>query len=268
MILVDKEIRVFLHNGSLSDANGQTAIYGGTDSRVTNIGYDLGVNGFVVGGRAEDTAELAPGASVFVESAERVYFDHHTCGRVQLKNSRIRMGLTLDAPLYQPGHDTKIFFRLTNLSESTITLTRGELYATLIFEQLHDAPDAPYNGTFQNETDYKGLAGYDAYNAQIKAIEKKRLDLQTIEKNIYTNVVTILTVFIAVFSLINLNLSLAENAATALDFLTYNFSLLGAVSFLVILLHELLQKHEKKFHLLWLIPSICFAAVIGLAFLI
>ena len=262
MFLVDKEIRVFLSNGTLQQKTDQTSIYDGSDTSITNIGYDLVSAGFVSGTKLVDSYDLHPGSSVFVESVERIFFDFVTCGIVQLKNSRIRMGLTLDAPVYQPGHETKIYFRLTNLSEHTITLTSGEKYACLLFQQLHDTPDAPYSGTFQGETSYKGLGDYDVYKSQMRAVEQKKMDLQSMEKNIYTNVITILTIFIAVFSLINLNLSLAEGAVSAAHFIVYNFSLLGAVSFLVLLLHELLQKHEKRFHLLWILPVVCFLIVI------
>ena len=262
MFLVDKEIKVFLSNGTIPDNRTQTAIYGGSDACVTNIGYDLRASGFVSGDTTVTSYDLTPGSSVFVESEECIYFDHFTCGIVQLKNSRIRMGLTLDAPIYQPGHNTKIYIRLTNLSEKTITLSAGEKYATMLFGQLHDRPDAPYNGVFQDESSYIGLNGYDTYKAQMKAVDRKKLDLQSVEKNIYANVITILTVFIAIFSLINMNLSLAEDAVGGMHFLVYNFSLLGAVSFLVILLHELLQKHDKRFHLLWIIPAFCFLAVL------
>lgn len=109
MLLVDQEIQIFLRNGTLPD-QGQTAIYNGVPECVTNIGYDLRAKSFARAGHEEDSCELQPGESVFVTSEEIVKFDHHTVGKLALKNSRIRMGLTMDAPVYQPGHKTVVFF--------------------------------------------------------------------------------------------------------------------------------------------------------------
>jgi hypothetical protein len=200
---------------------------------------------------------------VFVESVETVHFDNSTCGIVNIKNSRLRLGLSAEAPVYQPGHKTKIYFRITNLSDQTILLAAGEEYAYIMFEQLIRVPDKTYEGTFQNEFKYTGLANYESmYAEQQRAVKKKLTDLKELEKSIYGNVITIITVFIAVFSLLNINVNLAQNGKTAADFLMYNSSTLGAVSFLAVLLDELLHRKEKRGHWLWIIPFVCFAAVI------
>lgn len=170
MILVDHEIAVFLRNAQITANTEQTAVFDGSTDYITNIGYDLRANGFIVNGECVPEYELLPGASVFVESVETVRFDNSTCGIVNIKNSRIRMGLSVESPVYQPGHQTRIYFRLTNLSDKTVMLEQGALYAFLMFEQLSGTPNKPYAGTFQNEQQYKGLAGYESYyEAQTKA---------------------------------------------------------------------------------------------------
>lgn len=262
MILVDKELRTFLLNGD-TGAPGKTAIFGGDESCITNIGYDLRANAFYRDGKRADACELAPGESVFVESCEIVQFDTVTVGRVFLKNSRIRMGLTLDAPVYQPGHKTRIYFRMTNVSSDSLHISVGDKYAMLLFEQLHDAPDAPYSGTYQDEFDFKGLGEYKSqYLSQIQSLHGKVKDIHDIEKSIYGNVITILTIFVTIFTILNVNIELARAAATVSAFLNFNLAVLGGVSFLSLFLSELSGREKKWSRALWLIPIVCFAAIL------
>ena len=264
MILVDKDIEVFVTNGSI-DGCSQTAIKGGRQESVTNIGYDLTTRGFPRAGKMVESVKLNPGESTFVESLEIVAFDNTTVGRPVLKNSRIRMGLTMDAPTYQPGHETRIYFRLTNVSNDLLELSAGEKYVTLIFEQLEQTPNNPYNGTFQDEFDYKGLADYkSSYMDQIQSIDGKVKDLENIEKNIYINVLSILSIFVAVFTLLNVNISLSKASASVVDFLIFNLSTIGSISALALLLGNMLWK--KKAHGgLWTLPAACFILLIIIA---
>ena len=155
MLLIDREIRTFLSNGEIPEINlteaTQTTVFNGSKDGITNIGYDLRAYNFYKNELREEQCELKPGDSVFVESIESVHFDNSTIGKLTLKNSRIRMGFTMDAPVYQPGHTTKIFFRLTNVSNEVLQLVRGEKYVMLMFEQLDKEPDEPYTGAFSNE---------------------------------------------------------------------------------------------------------------------
>ena len=269
MLIVDHDINVFVTNGQLSkpetNTSGQTSIHYGDMESVTNIGYDLRASGFAKGSKMESSYELLPGESVFVASKEVIHFDNNTVGRVYLKNSRIRMGLTLDAPIYQPGHTTAIYFRLTNVSNNAILLNADEKYALLTFEQLDSAPEHPYSGTFQKEFKFSGLADYSsAYADQIKSLDGKIETIKDMEKNIYGNVITILTIFIAVFSIININIELARDAASMVSFCAYNLATLGAISFLTILMHELFSKTTDCKRKLWWIPIICFFVLISL----
>ncbi len=271
MILTDNDIKVFVENGRKNLADGsQTAILDGDDECVTNIGYDLRASGFVAEGKEKPEYELNPGETVFMKSVERVAFDNVTCGQVHTKNSRIRMGLTSEAPLYQPGHTTNIFVRLTNISDKVISLKAGAKYVMLSFEQLDKAPEHPYNGAFQNEDAYKDLAGYSSmYSEQMKKIENKQKDLASLERSIYANVVTILTIFIAIFSIINVNVSLAGSGVYKMTFLLMNSSVLGAVSLLAVLMDEIIHHgDEKRSHWLWVVPAFFIAVVAVLCFVV
>lgn len=267
MIYVDNIIRTFLVNGDVLETE-QTAIFGGDESCITNIGYDLRANAFYTDGQKLDAYQLEPGDSVIAESMEIIHFDRDTCGMVNIKNSRLRMGLLIDSPVYQPGHTTRIYFRITNLSNDTVNLSSGDSYTMLMFEQLTQTPDHPYTGTFSDEFSFRGLAGYrDVYDSQIKKIERRHRDLKSMEKGIYANVITIITVFVAIFSLLNINFGLADKSADAPAVLVYNLSTLGAVSFLSVLLHQLLGTGSRRTAWLWLIPVLCFAAVAVFCFL-
>lgn len=261
MIYVDNIIRSFLVNGDVRETE-QTAIFGGDESCITNIGYDLRANAFYADGQKLDAYQLEPGDSVIAESTEIIHFDRDTCGMVNIKNSRLRMGLLIDSPVYQPGHTTRIYFRITNLSNDAVSLVSGDKYVMLLFEQLSQTPDHPYTGTFTDEFSFRGLAGYsDVYGEQVKRVERKRRDLKSMEKSIYANVITIITVFIAIFSLLNINFGLADQSADAASVLVYNLSTLGAVSFLSVLLHQLLGTGTRRSLWLWIVPIVCFAAV-------
>jgi len=265
MVLVDNEIKTFLINGTIEETD-QTYIKDGDNSCITNIGYDLRAEYFVKDKSIQaEEYELLPGESIFVQTREFVHFDTLTMGRITLKNSRLRSGLSLDAPVYQPGHTTKIFFRLSNMSNKSFTLKKDEKYAMLIFEQLHSEPDTPYDGTYNMETQFSHLAGYSSeYADQIKSLDGKIKDIHDVEKSIYGNVITILSVFVAVFTLLNVNITLVSQAAGVISFLTFNLVTLGSISFLTLFLTSLLVEQKKWSKGLWTIPLSCFVIVMAL----
>lgn len=77
-----------------------------------------------------------------------------------LRNSRIRQGLHLDAPLYLPGHETIVYYRVTNFSGRAITLKEGDGIAAITFEELPEPVDSPYSGGFQKEMKFSGMGKY------------------------------------------------------------------------------------------------------------
>lgn len=252
MVIVDHEIADRVKRDGLIDSFDESCL--------TNVGYDLRAKRFYVSSKAEESVTLHPNESAFVESVEVVSMPTDMLGRVALKNSRIRQGLSMDAPVYQPGHKTRIYFRLTNVSADSIVLYPDERYATILFETLSGEPDRPYDGAFRDEFDYRGLGDYkDIYKRQIREIEKKTDDLKSVENNIYANVLVILTVFVALFSFLTTNISLAANSATIEQYFLFNVLLLGCISFLVALL-ETVVKSRKKSWWCWIPAAACFVA--------
>ena len=248
MVLTDKQIAQRVKDFQLIDSY--------YDECLTSIGYDLRAKQFYMGNGAEDSVTLLPNESAFVESVEIVSMPNDLLGKVYLKNSRIRLGLTLDAPVYQPGHKTRIYFRVTNVSADSITLYAGDKYAMVVFEQLEEEPEQTYNGVFRDEFNFRGLGDYkDIYKRQRKEIEKKTEDLKELERSIYGNVLSILAIFMALFSFLTMNVSLSANSATMEQYLIFNVLLLGGISFLVALLN-MATKKAKWAH--WIPAAVCF----------
>lgn len=256
MTVVDRHIEKLVEEQNLIDSY---------DSRcLTNIGYDLRAKMFYSNSEGKKSITLMPNDSVFVESVETVAMPTDLLGRVVLKNSRIRQGLSLESPVYQPGHKTRIYFRLTNVSADAITLYQGDRYATICFEHLDGDPKKPYDGAFQEEFDFQGLADYqDTYKRQTHELEKKTDDLKSLESGIYTNVLTILGIFMALFSIISINVNQVLNSASVEEYIIYNALILGGVSFLVALINTVV-KQKKNGWLAWIPAVICFVIAFAL----
>lgn len=234
-VLVDHEINNLAQNNDLIEHYNESCL--------TNIGYDLRADIFTDGNKSVKEISLQPGESTFVQTIESIKLPTNFIARVSLKNSRIRQGFTLDSPIYQPGHHTKVFFRLTNISNKVLILKSNEKYAMISFEELEQNPNTPYQGTFQEEMDFNDLGSYQGiYQQQMKEIEEKKDDIKSIEQTIYSNVLVILTVFVALFTFLTSNISLFSAESSIQNFLIYNFMMLGCISTLVLLLSTLFTK--------------------------
>lgn len=149
MILVDQEVRDLClgHDKMLEPYE---------ESCLTCVGYDLRAESFIMNGEEVAAVDLQPGAAVMVGTVERIHMPGWLLGRIAIKNSRMRQGLSLEAPVFQPGHHGKVYFRLLNVSEKSIHLEAGEKYGMMVFERLSRRPEALYDGRFQGETKYMG----------------------------------------------------------------------------------------------------------------
>ena len=241
--------------------------------QVTNIGYDLQTDCFLLDTKtAKSEVDLAPGDTVFVRATEELNLPDYMAAAVQLRNSRIRQGLSLTAPIYQPGHKSKVFFRVTNATRQVIHLDTKKGIGYLIFMPLEESVEKPYNGAFQNEDAFVGMSTYQSALADdVTELEKKVDAVKNIEKNVYGNVLSIMGIFIGIFigifSLINVNLSLVTANATMATLLTFNFATVGAIAFLIGLINAILPD-GKNHNKLWWASGIAFAASILVQFLL
>jgi deoxycytidine triphosphate deaminase len=154
--------------------SGESFISPFSEEAVTAIAYDLGTESFAVEPGNEKTSyDLLPGESVFVKSKETIKFPNDIIGRVILRNSWIRQGLMLSAPVYYPGHHTRIFYRITNISKQSLKLDCEKGIASIMFEKLDGPVLKPYEGTFQGEFDFSGyVTKYDILCSDGKIIAK------------------------------------------------------------------------------------------------
>lgn len=219
MYLNDKDIKKLIGEGVLSGADAST---------VGQISCDLQTESFFTNAGKSDSATLAPGESVFVSCVECINLPDNLTATVLLRNSRIRQGLSLDAPLYFPGHKTRLFFRITNVSAETICLDKGNGIAQVVFESVSDHVSSPYGGVFADEFDYKGLADYsDIFAEDIKKIDERKSEVKGIEKRIYANVLALFAVFAAIFTLVNVNAGALQAASAPSGLIAIDLMIIG-----------------------------------------
>lgn len=237
MLLSDGKIKALVENGVLRDAN--------TDN-IGPVSYDLTTDGFYANEQKVSRVTLAPGESVFVSSKESVKLPDDLAARVLLRNSRIRQGLTLDAPLYFPGHETVVFFRVTNISADAITLDTAKGIAQIVFETIDGVVENPYRGTFDKEFNYRGMGKYtDIYADDMRKLENKADEIKGIEKRMYGNVLALMAIFAAIFTLVNVNAGILSQGTQVGTVLVVNLTIVGSFSLLVGLISFIMRPGEK-----------------------
>lgn len=226
MILVDKDIKALVEEKQL-------IISGYQEQNLNGVSYDLTVD-CAYNAKSDECKilELHPGEIVFVKTQEKLSIPTNVLGRIAEKNSRMRQGLKVDGPHYQPGHVTYAFLRVQNISENVIEISRGMKIAQIIFEQLTQAPEMPYNeqqdASFQNEVKYVGLGNYqEEYQRQTKSkIDRAKEDIDSMSQKIYGNVLTIMGILVAIFSLLTINYQAFTSATIDIKFIiTMNLTL-------------------------------------------
>ena len=167
------------------------------------IGYDLTIRSIILGTQKKDTIssyDLHPGTTVFISTEESVKMPNNVIGEVIQKNSLIRKGLQIEAPVYQPGHHTRLFLRVTNISSDVYRLKQGQKVAAIMFERL--SGKTMYKGSYEDEFEYRGVAEYPAgTRPQLVEVEKEITDIQELESKLVSTVITILSIFVGIFTL-------------------------------------------------------------------
>lgn len=257
MLLSDSKIRELISSGVL------------TETRSENLGpvsYDLTTRAFHTRERQSlEKVTLSPGDSTYVSTVEVIKLPENIAARVLLRNSRIRQGLRLDAPLYFPGHHTRVFFRVTNMSSDQITLSTSDGIAQLVFETVEGNVEHPYKGSFSDELDYRGLGGYkDIYANEIEMIDKKTDEVRDIEKHMYANVLALMAIFAAIFTLVNVNVVAAGKCLSQV--LVLNLTTVGSFGALVALITAVVKPKERWARITpWIVAVAAFAVAILIA---
>lgn len=185
-----------------------------------------------------------------------------------LRNSRIRQGLSLAASLYFPGHETLVYYRVTNVSASEITLNKARGIAQLVFEKVDEAVEHSYEGAFNEEFDYRGLGDYeDIYKEEMSKIQKKTDEIACMEKRMYGNVLALMAIFALIFTLVNINAQVVNAGSQTMLILTSNLSIIGSFSFLAFLISLVVKRGDnvwKHDFIILVIAAISFVAAICL----
>ena len=229
---------------------------------IYSIGYDLTTRRYVrEPGEYADRIVLTPGESIFVEAAEHIALPADICARVVLRNSRIRQGLLLTAPVYQPGHHTPVFFRITNMSSQMITLDTVKGMASIMFERLDGAVDEPYSGAFVDETAFVGLGEYkEKLGPDTVDLEERKIDQHNTQVG-YENTFGIIALVVAMISILNMSISMIPREDGLKMLLTTDLAIIGSVSAILgIVSHASLQGKAKESSVLWIVAIVAFAA--------
>lgn len=209
-------------------------IEGAVEENVGPVSYDLVTRSFYDRTGSHQSFDLAPGDSVFVACEEVINLPSDLSARVLLRNSRIRQGLSLDAPVYFPGHRTRVFFRVTNVSARSINLNRSKGIAQIVFDRVDGTVMHPYSGAFSDEFDFSGLASYeDVYKSEMRELDRKADEIKGMEKRIYERAITLFAIFAAIFTLVNVNAGIAGADSSSISVLAIDLSIVGGFSALV-----------------------------------
>lgn len=222
MYLVDKQIR---------ELGNRVIVRGYDPERIGPVSYDVTINSILAPAGNKNFYSLPPGEAVFIQTEQEIHVPDNLLISIGNKNSLLRLGLTVDGPKYFPGHQTVLFLRVENISANVVELSKGMEIAQMFYEQLSEIPEAGYgqrqNVSFQNETEYREFGNYQKeYESRIQEIEKASQKLEDTETRIYGNILTLMGIFVAVFSLIFVNMDFAGSGAfTVGGLLVINVSL-------------------------------------------
>jgi len=266
MYIVDKQIKQLCSQNKLIVENYD-------ENNVGAISYDLRIESIILPNGNDENSEhtsleLYPQQTVFVSTMEIIHIPEKYIGIVTEKNSVMRQGLMTAAPYYQPGHRTKCFIRVTNISSEIITLHKGKKIAQILFSELSDTPDVPYNrdsnASFNDEVSFKGLGNYESeYKKELKKIKQAEDSLDEKANHIYANVLTFMSIIAAIFSLLTINFeAYREQDFSMLNILSLNLSMAFIISVLMgIILFFVNKRRSAVVYVLYFLLVVALLAV-------
>lgn len=226
----------------------------------------------------KDEYVLHPLDTVYVKSNERIKLPDYMTARIVERNSMMRKGLFVSGPHYQPGHHTYLFLRVKNLSSKDYLLKSGtdpkDAIAQIEFEMLNGHVDEPYgdhDDVYQNEDHFLGEVNVGITETindlaqNTETIKKDTEKFQNAHEKLYSEILTLMGVFVAIFSLIIANItSIGDLVNKSIwNILIINASLGLTLTGLMGLITAILDRADKK-----RIIIICIIAVFFLLLLL
>ncbi len=165
MILVDKNIEeLVLKSNLITNYNSEN---------LGCVSYDLTIDKILKEDEEVESYILKPQEFVFIKTNEKLNMPNNLVGKIEEKNSLMRLGLEVSGPVYQPGHKTYCFLRMYNYSSKEIELKKDFKIAQIFFETLNEIPRKTYDkdqkASFNNEEKY---LKYGKYENEYKKIVK------------------------------------------------------------------------------------------------
>lgn len=246
MLLVDKNIKELVSQGKL-------IVSGYKEENLKGIAYELSVD--CIYDSQKNTVlsfELKPGDVVYIKSNEEIELPPQLTAQIIERNSVMRMGLKVDGPQYIPGHRTFCFLRVQNISDSVLTISKGFGIAQIVFEELKEIPeqtyDKQYGASFRNEKDFVGVGKYQPeYDKLMKEYKDAKEDLESLKEKIYGNVLTIMGVFVSIFTLVSVNIQAFARETISKNLIaTVNLCLLTCIATLLGFVMLIVNKGKKK----------------------
>ena len=115
----------------------------------SGLTYGLGPAGYDV--RIAETLILGPGELQLASTLERFNMPTSHLAMVADKSTWARRGLAVQHTVIEPGWRGYLTLELTNHSTVPIKLTTGDPIAQIIFHQLDQPTDTPYDGRYQDQ---------------------------------------------------------------------------------------------------------------------
>lgn len=242
---------------------------------VKGIAYELSIDCVCDSNGEAALAELKPGETVYIKTNEEISLPDDITARIAERNSVMRLGLKVDGPQYIPGHKTFCFLRVQNISGNSITLAKDFVIAQMIFEKLDKAPDQIYprqeGASFMDEKKFAGFGRYQGqYDKLMKKYDDVKDDIDSLKEKIYGNVLTIMGVFVSIFTLVSVNVqSFVKESISKSLIATVNLSLLTCIAVLLGLVLLIVNKGKKKwFSVFYLAIIVCLViAVLAVSFI-
>lgn len=283
MLLIDREIK---------NRHKELFIEGYNEKCVESISYKVTVKCIIVNsskdGETTTVQEyvLHPLDTVYIQSNERIKLPYNMTARIVERNSIMRKGLFVSGPHYQPGHNTYLFLRVKNLSSKDYTIKSGDdpehAIAQIEFEQLSEKVETPYGqkgiqDRYQDEDRFTGEMNVGISETIEKLVEttndlkeegdKIRSKLKKTRSKLFAEILTLMGIFVAIFSLIVTDISsisaLAEKNAG--NILLINSSLGFTLTCLISLVMIVTDNHSRgQYKKLFVIAGI-FLILLGIS---
>ena len=157
MYLVDNEILSLINRG-------YGIVDGFNRSSLGSISYDMHLDSvFSLTGNEKPIEmngnyKFSPFEPLMVKLKEKIKVPNDGIIKLEPRNYVIRLGLEIESPVYQPGHETYCYIRVMNITNEDILLAENFSLVQAMFGKLNFTPDRLYgtNGhtRYQNERNY------------------------------------------------------------------------------------------------------------------